>query len=103
MRDLRSLIERVRDWAANSKAIKRLLAVIEWCRQSNRYEIEPKVRQLACEILNYWNAITALVDDPQSLPTNNDAERAGRRDRPPHQLREPNGETPPPLRRRPQR
>ncbi|MGO9742015.1 MAG: IS66 family transposase [Roseiarcus sp.] len=76
VRDLRRLIERVRDGEHDAKAIKRLMSAIEWSCQCNRYEIEPKVRELAREILNDWEAIIAFVHDPRLPPTNNDAERA---------------------------
>ncbi len=35
-----------------------------------------KVRELAGEILNDWDAVVAFVFDPSLPPTNNDAERA---------------------------
>jgi hypothetical protein len=76
VRDLRRLIERVRDGETDSKAVKRLMAAIKWSCQCNLYEIEPKIRQLAHEILNDWDAVMAFVIDPRLPPTNNDAERA---------------------------
>ena len=76
VRDLRRLIERVRDGDNDSKAVNRLLAAIKWSCQRNLYEIEPKIRQLAHEILNDWDAVIAFVYDPRLPPTNNDAERA---------------------------
>jgi len=76
VRDLRRLIERVRDGENDSKAVKRLMAAIKWSCQCNHYEIEPKIRQLAHEILNDWDAVMAFVIDPRLPPTNNDAERA---------------------------
>ena len=76
VRDLRRLIERVRDGEGDSKAVKRLMANIKWACQCNRYEIEPKIRHLAREILNDWDAVMAFVLDPLLPPTNNDAERA---------------------------
>ena len=76
VRDLRRLIERVRDGESDSKAVNRLLASIKWSCQRNLYEIEPKIRQLAHEILNDWDAVIAFVYDPRLPPTNNDAERA---------------------------
>jgi hypothetical protein len=76
VRDLRRLIERVRDGEADSKAVKRLMAAIKWSCQCNHYEIEPKIRQLAHEILADWDAVMAFVIDPRLPPTNNDAERA---------------------------
>ena len=76
VRDLRRLIERVHDGEADSKAVKRLMARIKWNCQCNRHEVEKKVRELAGEILNDWDAVVAFVHDPSLPPTNNDAERA---------------------------
>jgi len=75
VRDLRRLIERVRD-GDNDAAVKRLLARIKWNCQCNEHEIEQKVRALAREILNDWEAVIAFVAEPLLSPTNNDAERA---------------------------
>jgi transposase len=52
------------------------VARLKWNCQCNRNEDEKKVRELAGEILNDWNAIVAFVFDPSLPPTNNDAERA---------------------------
>jgi len=77
VRDLRHLIERVHDGeGGDTPAVKRLMARIAWSCQQNRYEDEKKVRELAGEILNDWDAIVAFVFDPALPPTNNDAERA---------------------------
>jgi IS1 family transposase len=75
VRDLRRLIERVRD-GDNDEGVKRLLARIKWTCQCNQYEVEEKVRALAREILNDWEAVIAFVANPLLPPTNNDAERA---------------------------
>jgi len=75
VRDLRRLIERVHD-GGNADAIQRLTTRIKWNCQCNRHEIEKKVRDLAGEILNDWDAVIAFVADPNLPPTNNDAERA---------------------------
>jgi hypothetical protein len=75
--DLRRLIQRVHDGEdAQTPAVKRLMARLKWNCQRNRYEDEEKVRQLAGEILNDWDAVVAFVHDPKLPPTNNDAERA---------------------------
>jgi hypothetical protein len=77
VRDLRRLIERVHDGEdADTPAVKRLMARIKWNCQCNRHEVEKKVRELAGEILNDWDAVVAFVHDPTLPPTNNDAERA---------------------------
>ena len=52
------------------------MARIKWNCQCNRDEVEKKVRGLAGEILNDWDAVVAFVFDPSLPPTNNDAERA---------------------------
>lgn len=75
VRDLRRLIERVHD-GDDPAAIKRLTASIKWNCQCNRHEIDAKVRGLAGEILNDWDAVVAFVADRDLPPTNNDAERA---------------------------
>jgi len=77
LRDLRRLIEMVHDGKdAETPAVKRLMARLKWNCECNRYEDEEKVRQLAGEILNDWDAVVAFVFDPKLPPTNNDAERA---------------------------
>jgi transposase len=79
MRDLRRLIKEVAesDGASGvSPAAKRLIKSIKWNCQCNQYEVEDKVRKLAREILNDWDAVIAFVNDPRLPPTNNDAERA---------------------------
>lgn len=78
-RDLRRLIEKVAEGGhegAAGAAIDRLLARIKWNCECNRYQVEEKVRALAREILNDWDAVIAFVSDPRLPPTNNDAERA---------------------------
>jgi len=75
VRDLRRLIERVRD-GADEKALERLTSRIKRNCRRNRHDIEKKVRDLAGEILNDWGAVIAFVTDPSLPPTNNDAERA---------------------------
>ncbi|OZB38330.1 MAG: hypothetical protein B7X48_13540, partial [Acidiphilium sp. 34-60-192] len=75
VRDLRRLIERVHD-GDDPATIKRLTARIKWNCQCNRHEVDTKVRGLAGEILNDWDAVIAFVADPDLPPTNNDAERA---------------------------
>ncbi len=76
VRDLRRLIERVHDGDADTDAVKRLMARVKWNCQCNRHDIEKKVRDLAGEILNDWDAVVAFVSDPSLPPTNNEAERA---------------------------
>lgn len=74
-RDLRGLIEKVANGGSDA-SIKRLLARLKWNCQCNQHEVEDKVRALAREILNDWEAVIAFVYDPNLPPTNNDAERA---------------------------
>jgi hypothetical protein len=77
VRDLRRLIERIHDGeGGDTRAVKRLMARIQWNCQCNRDEFEKKVRELASEILNDWDAVVAFVFDPNLPPTNNEAERA---------------------------
>ena len=74
-RDLRSLIEKVATGGSDA-SVKRLLTRLKWNCQGNQYAVEDKVRALAREILNDWDAVIAFVCDPRLPPTNNDAERA---------------------------
>jgi hypothetical protein len=82
LRDLRSLIEKVADEkpperdAKAERAIKRLLGRIKWNCQCHQHDFEEKVRALAREILNDWDAVIAFVTNPLLPATNNDAERA---------------------------
>lgn len=71
-RDLRALIH---EGGPNDR-IKRLMKRIKWSCQCNHWEVEEKVRALAREILNDWDAIMAFGDKPWLPVTNNDAERA---------------------------
>lgn len=74
-RDLRRLIELVAD-GSRDDSVRRLIARLKWTCQCHQYESEDKVRALAREILNDWQAVIAFVADPRLPPTNNDAERA---------------------------
>jgi IS1 family transposase len=74
-RDLRGLIKAVAE-GDDTDRIKRFIARIKWGCQCNKYDVEEKVRALAREILNDWEAVIAFVDEPNLPPTNNDAERA---------------------------
>jgi transposase len=72
VRDLHRLIAKVAAGDPDD-GIKRLLARIKWTWPCHRYEAVDKVRALAREILNDWEAIIAFVHDPKLPPTNNDA------------------------------
>jgi transposase len=74
-RDLRALIKAVADGDDGGR-VRRILTRIKWDCQCNKYEGDEKVRALAREILNDWDAVIAFVGDPNLPPTNNDAERA---------------------------
>jgi transposase len=74
-RDLRALIKAVAD-GADGERVKRLISRLKWGCQCHQYETEEKVRALAREILNDWDAVIAFVNNPNLPPTNNDAERA---------------------------
>lgn len=76
VRDLRALIHEVAEGHQNDPRIQRLLRQLKWNCQCNQHETEEKVRALAREILNDWEAVIAFVSDPDLPPTNNDAERA---------------------------
>lgn len=74
-RDLRGLIKAVAEGDGGDR-VKRIISRIKWGCQCHKYEIEEKVRALAREILNDWDAVIAFVNDLNLPPTNNDAERA---------------------------
>jgi hypothetical protein len=74
-RDLRSLIAKVAAGRRDA-GVKRLVTGVKWFCQCHQHEAEDKVRALAREILNDWQAVIAFVEDPRLPPTNNDAERA---------------------------
>lgn len=74
-RDLRRLIEKVAAGDGDA-SVKRLVTRLKWNCQCHQYEVADKVRALAREILNDWDAVIAFVHDPTLPPTNNDAERA---------------------------
>ena len=74
-RDLRALIHDVAEGGHDDR-IKRLRTRIKWSCQCNQWEVEEKVRALAREILNDWDAVMAFVDNPWLPATNNEAERA---------------------------
>jgi hypothetical protein len=73
---LRRMIQRVHDGEdAQSKSMKRLMARLKWLCERHRHADEKKVRQLAGEVLNDWDAVVAFVFHPFLPPTNNVAER----------------------------
>jgi IS1 family transposase len=74
-RDLRALIHDVAEGGHDGR-IKRLMSRIKWSCQCNKWEVEEKVRALAREILNDWEAVMTFVDNPWLPATNNEAERA---------------------------
>jgi hypothetical protein len=75
--ELRRLIQRIHDGEDGEAAsVKRLVARMKWNCQRHRFADEKKVRDLAGEILNDWDAVVAFVHDPTLPPTNNEAERA---------------------------
>ncbi len=73
--DLRTLIHAVAEGGSDGR-IQRLMKRIKWSCQCNKWDGEEKVRALAREILNDWDAVMAFVENPSLPPTNNDAERA---------------------------
>ena len=75
--DLRDLIEAIAQKQANSppfigSILRRLCRA---CHLGEKVE-HPKLRALAREILNDWDAVVAFVNHPELPPTNNEAERA---------------------------
>jgi transposase len=77
LRELRGLIKAMADHGeGDKKQCNPILARLKRACKLGSEEEHPKLRALAREILNDWDAVVAFVKNPELPPTNNDAERA---------------------------
>jgi IS1 family transposase/transposase len=75
LRELRGLIKAMSDSGEGGKCSLILARLKRACKLGSE-EKYSKLRALAKEILNDWDAVVAFVKNPELPPTNNDAERA---------------------------
>jgi len=76
-KSLRDLIEAIAQNQANPRPVIGSILRRLWRVCHLREKVEhPKLRALAREILNDWDAVVAFVNHPELPPTNNEAERA---------------------------
>jgi len=75
LRELRGLIKAMADSGEGGKCSLILARLKRACKLGSEEEYS-KLRALAREILNDWDAVVAFVKNPELPPTNNDAERA---------------------------
>jgi len=77
LRELRGLIKAMADHGeGGKKKCNPILARLKKACKLGSEKEHPKLRALAREILNDWDAVVAFVKNPELPPTNNDAERA---------------------------
>ena len=77
LRELRGLIKAMaEDGEGGKKNCNHILARLKRACKLGSEEQHAKLRALAKEILNDWDAVVAFVKNPELPPTNNDAERA---------------------------
>ena len=75
LRELRGLIKAMSEEGGDAKSRLILARLKRACNLGSK-EDYPKLRALAREILNDWDAVVAFVKNPGLPPTNNEAERA---------------------------
>ena len=77
LRELRGLIKAMAEHGEDGTSkCSPVLARLKKACDLGSYENHPKLRALAREILNDWDAVVAFVKNPGLPPTNNEAERA---------------------------
>jgi hypothetical protein len=77
LRELRGLIKTMAEGGEDAKRkCSPILARLKKACNLGSEEQHSKLRALAREILNDWDAVVAFVKNPELPPTNNDAERA---------------------------
>ena len=77
LRELRGLIKAMtEDGEGGKRKCSPILARLKRACNLGSEEEHSKLRALAKEILNDWDAVVAFVKNPELPPTNNDAERA---------------------------
>ena len=74
--DLRALIATIADASEDNRWLRKLLAGLRRVCHLGKKTDHAKLQALAKEILNDWDAVVALVKNPELPPTNNEAERA---------------------------
>lgn len=76
LRELRGLIKAMaEDGEGGKKKCSPILARLKRACNLGSEKKHSKLRALAKEILNDWDAVVAFVKNPELPPTNNDAER----------------------------
>ncbi len=76
LRELRGLIKATAEGGEGGKKCNLILARLKRACKLGSEEEYSKLKALAREILNDWDAVVAFVKNPELPPTNNDAERA---------------------------
>lgn len=76
LRELRGLIKAMAEDGEDGRKCNPILARLKRACNLGSEEKYFKLRALAKEILNDWDAVVAFVKNPELPPTNNDAERA---------------------------
>lgn len=76
LRELRALIRAVAEDGGGGSQCNLILDSLKKVCDLGSEEEHKKLRALAREILNDWDAVVAFVQNPELPPTNNDAERA---------------------------
>lgn len=76
LRELRGLIRAVAEDGGGGPKCNLILSSLKKACDLGSEEEHEKLRALAREILNDWDAVVAFVKNPELPPTNNDAERA---------------------------
>ena len=76
LREFRGLIKAMAEDGGGGSRCNLILARLKKACNLGSKEDHEKLRALAREILNDWDAVVAFVKNPELPPTNNDAERA---------------------------
>ena len=76
LREMRGLIKAVAEGEDGGKECGPILARLKRACNLGSKQDHAKLKSLAKEILNDWDAVVAFVKNPELPPTNNDAERA---------------------------
>jgi hypothetical protein len=78
--DLRELIAAIAEASEDNRLVRKLLARLRRVCHNGKKANHQKLQALAKEILNDWDAVVAKLKNPELPPTNNEAERALRRE-----------------------
>ena len=74
--DLRALIATIADGSEDNHLVRKRMAGLRRVCHLGKKADHTKLKALAKEILNDWDAVVAFVKNPELPPTNNEAERA---------------------------